>query len=432
MSGWEAEVLFPVRVYGVGVRLESNVKEFIEGVSVGEPCCAFLFCAEQVAVMVEGEGDGEADTGADGFAGGEVRGDSLDGAAIAVEVIRGDSVVIDLPRVGKICGTESKVEAAIGCECESSGIDILWNFLPTFSDNDFLVCLVVCIGICDEGDASFGGDKESAPAGVIGGCEHNTDRAAEAAGIFVEDIGVIFESIAVGVFEEEHIAVVAECDEGSIIAIAEVIYIGNEEGQFADIEAGYEHLDGGWIVSKFEWNAGCGRKIERVWEVGGELAIFLFEGLPELLGFGGSEDSVIDEEFCDISGEFPADLLSTGSIGVVAGSECELFEGECTGLEGSLAFGFAVDCELYAAGCAIDGGFDDLQRSKWGGRVLQVLCTAEATAFNIQLFEGAGGAWSEIEGEARFVIACVTGICCEEPAEVTGVIVGCGDDEDGC
>src|SRR5256885_3715120 len=66
-----------------------DVQQFVEWISVRQPCRAFLIGDEQVADPVERHPDGEADASADCFPFCEIGADTLNGAAFGRRAIAG-------------------------------------------------------------------------------------------------------------------------------------------------------------------------------------------------------------------------------------------------------------------------------------------------------------------------------------------------------
>ena len=127
-----------------------NVQQFIERVAVGQPGGAFLVGGKEVAVVVEGKPNGEANARGDDFSLGKVGRDLQDRAALALHIVMSATVLIDKIGVGIVGRSKAEVEVAVLVERDAYGVHALRNLLPAGGHDDFLVGLVIAVCIDDQ------------------------------------------------------------------------------------------------------------------------------------------------------------------------------------------------------------------------------------------------------------------------------------------
>ena len=152
-------------------------------------------------------------------------------------------------RIGEVVRAAAEVDAAVlRVECDAQAIDLVKALLPAAGDLDLLVGLVVAVGVDDQHAPRFADDEHAVAALVAGRREVHADRRPQAACVVPEQVGLVFEAVAVRVAEQPDFAVVAEGDERAIRAILHVVDIREIERQLANGEARHEHLHGRRIL----------------------------------------------------------------------------------------------------------------------------------------------------------------------------------------
>ena len=129
--------------------IEPNVQQFVQWISVRQPRGSFLLRTEQIAMFIERERDWEADPRADGLTLAEVSRHLLNGAAIRIDVVLADSLVIDQISVGIVDGAQTEIDAAIFIHGDANGVDVLGNLLPSRGDDDLFVRFVIAVRVDD-------------------------------------------------------------------------------------------------------------------------------------------------------------------------------------------------------------------------------------------------------------------------------------------
>ena len=328
MPRGKAEVAHPGDVRLWRRAIEADMEQFVEGITIGQPRCPFLFGAEQVAVVVERQGDREADSGADRFAAREIGRDPLDRSALAMDVVGSLAIGVEEVGIGEVGDIESEIKAAVGAHRQACRVDVLRDLLPAGRDDALVVGDVVSVGVGKQRDLSLRGDEHADAVGIARRGEEEADRAAEAAGVVVVPGGRVFEAVAVGVAEEVDVAAIAERDERAVWAEADVVDVGKRYRNLADGEARHEHLDRRRVGDEFERRALCLGTIQGRGESRGERCVLGFEGRTDTRCLVDSECPVEEEDLCDVPFQAAANLLAPGAIGVVAGAEGELVEGQ--------------------------------------------------------------------------------------------------------
>jgi hypothetical protein len=95
-----------------------NMEQLVEWISIGHPGCALLLAGEEIAVTVEGKGDGKAHAGGHDFAARKVRRDLEHGGAFGGEGVLGFPLRIE--QVGLVVGldAEREVDVALAIEAQ--------------------------------------------------------------------------------------------------------------------------------------------------------------------------------------------------------------------------------------------------------------------------------------------------------------------------
>ena len=145
-----------------------NVEQFVQRISVRQPGGSLLVRGKQVARTIESHRHRETDSCADNFTSSKIRRDFEDGPALAFQVVtRVASGFVDKIRIRKIGGSNSEINGTVLRDSNTEGINPMGKFLPTFRDNDFLVCPVVCVCVHNECHLAFGSDESALPSGDI-------------------------------------------------------------------------------------------------------------------------------------------------------------------------------------------------------------------------------------------------------------------------
>ena len=212
-----------------------DVQQLVERIAVGHPGRAFLVGAEQIAVDVEPQRDRETDAGRDDLVRLEIGRHADDRARFVGELILRLAVFVVQQRIGEVVRAAAEVNAAVlRVEGDAEPVDLVEAFLPAAGDFDFFVGLVVAIGIDDQHAPRFADDEHAVAALVAGRRQIHADRRPQAAGVVPEQVGFIFEPVAVRVAKQPDFAVVAEGDERAILAVLDVVDVREVERQLAD------------------------------------------------------------------------------------------------------------------------------------------------------------------------------------------------------
>src|SRR5262245_20630108 len=119
----------------------------------------------------------------------------------------GFAILIELIAVGVFGRSQAEEDGAIRCNGHAQSIDVVMEWLPSRGSDDFLVGFVVAVGVDDEGEFRFVGNKNSLPRFVARGRERHADWRYQAAA--VPELGYrFFQAVAIFVGEEINMAVV--------------------------------------------------------------------------------------------------------------------------------------------------------------------------------------------------------------------------------
>src|SRR6516162_2789033 len=197
-----------------------DVQELVEGIAVGQPGGALLVGAEEVAMAIEGQADRKTDAGAHRLALSKIRRKFLDGAAVAVNIEKRFAVLGFEIRIGIVRGAQAEIQIACLVHGHAERVHGLWDFLPALSDDNFLVGLIIAVGINDQRHLAFIGDKQSLSFLVTFRRQENAAGAAHAGLVFPEELDFILQAVAVGIGKEVDVAVVTKGYQLAVVAIA--------------------------------------------------------------------------------------------------------------------------------------------------------------------------------------------------------------------
>ena len=246
----------------------------------------------------------------------------------------------------------------------------------------------------------------------------HADRRAEPALVLPEELGLVFEAVAVGVAEQPDVAVVAQRDERAVGPVLDVVDVRSGRAAAADGEARHEHLHRRRVGHGDERSRRRRRRPaagsasgRRAWRRGTR-----GPSSPRRRSATRSKTSTSAMSHA----REPADLLRAGAVGVVAGPDRDLGEAQRGGRPRPLAGRRAVHDQP-----------DRLLRRR-GLRAGRACRTSppgfirfrhppKPAALDVQLGEPRRAVRPHVDGEAGLVVAAVGGVEREEAAEAAGV-----------
>src|SRR5690606_15255609 len=132
---------------------------------------------------------------------------------LAVEAVSRLAFFVAVVWVGEVLGAQSEVDAVVlGVDRDAKRIDVVETLGPSGRNGDLFVGLGIAVGVGDQDALALGGDDQSLAVLVVGRRERHSDRRTDAAVVLPKTIGFVFDSVAVGIAQQVHVAVVAQSE----------------------------------------------------------------------------------------------------------------------------------------------------------------------------------------------------------------------------